>query len=500
MPSGGEALARLLTGSNQVEPLVIPLDAESVHSLLRDFSRILSRVEGVEEVGDGYVVLRVPRRLGLFKLGARVMRLDMRLYRLENALVLLLGRGIDSLVVVVSVVNVGEGVHVIVSGGGGGKLSPATGMLVKGIRDAIAEVVEGARPEAGVTASDNELAAEGAHDAPLVFYDSFTPVRDVLTEAAYRVVAALGPGEYIVEIHGMLREYHYLARLVIRGRRITGVYAEMDGRRAKGEEALRVAQRPPSHRVRVLAWALEGAPHRARVNAPQPVYEDGGHAVYRLWPGGRPEYGGLTLNTYVVGSGYEYAVIDPTGPSEWSQMIRGLVGDMEQIRLVVVGDASAVTQPLLSRLASESPAEVLAPPYSWAQLAAILEQPDRVATVPLSGSRARLGRSELRIIPAGSCGGMLTVYDPVSKTLFTGPVLGFLTPPGVWYADRRLLRDALRAYLSSTLGHTAIARWVEEVRSLDVERIAPRYGPVVEGRDQVRTVLEEAAQLAKEVG
>ena len=499
MSSRGEALAKLLGGGGQVEPLVIPLDAESVYALLRDFNRVLSRVEGVEQVGEGYVVLRVPRRLGLFKLGARVVRLDMRLYWLENAVVLLLGRGIDSLAVVISVVNVGEGVHIIVSGGGGGQLSPAAGMLVRGIRDAIAEIVERARPEASVNASDSELAAEGVHEAPLVFYDSFTPVRNVLTEAAYRVIAALGPGEYVVEIHGLLREYHYLARLVIRGRRITGAYAEMDGRRAKGEEALRVAQRPPSHRVRVLAWALEGAPHRARVNAPQPIYEDGGHAVYRLWPGGRPEYGGLALNTYIVGDGYEYAVVDPAGPPDWGQMIRGLVGDMEQLRLVVVGDASAVTQPLLSRLASESPAEVLAPPYGWAQLAALLEQPDRVSTVPLHGSRARLGRGELRIIPAGGCGGMLTVYDPASKTLFTGPVLGFLTPPGVWHADKGLLRDGLRAYLSSTVKQTGIARWIDEVRSLDVERIAPRYGPVVEGRDRVKAVLEEAAQLAREV-
>lgn len=497
MPTGSVTPGPLL-GGGPGEPLVVPLDAESIHSLISDFKRVLSRIELVEEVGDGYVVLRVPRRFGILRLGSRPMRLDMHVYRLENALVVLLGRGADSLVLVVSIADVGEGVHIVVSGGGSGRLSPAAGSLVRGVREAIAGVVEEAWPTVSLSGADDELAAAGVQDAALVFYDSFTPVKNVLVEAAYRVIAALGPGEYLAEIQGMLHEYYYLARLVIRGRSVTGVYAEMDGHSVRGEDALKTAWKPPSHRVRLLAWALGGQRHRVRVNAPQPVYEEGRHAVYRLWPGGRPEYGGLTVSTYIVGDGYEYAVVDPAGPAEWSQAVRGLVGDMEQLRLIVAGDASASTYPLLRELYAASPAQVLAPPYAWAQLAGLLDQPDRVSAAPLTGGRVRLGRSELHVIPASCCGGMLSLYDQASRTLFTGPVLGFLLPPGLPYAGDPVLRRALRAYLRSTLTPQALGRWLKTVQGLEVERLAPRYGPLVEGVERVKSLLGEAAELVAE--
>ncbi|RUM47107.1 MAG: hypothetical protein DSY37_03675 [Hyperthermus sp.] len=488
--------------ANSDAPIPVPIDKSTVMQLVEDVGRLLARLKMVAEVGEGYVVFLVPRRYGFIRLGKRPVKVEYRVHRVEDTVVLIAGGGSDTLAAIINVVDVGEGAHIMVVGGGGGRLASIARDVAAGLREAIVEALIKSEPRVELRRMDNMLAAEASKHGPLVYFNSFAPLRDVFLEAAFHVTSVLGSGDYLVTVEGILQDNPYLARMVIRGTTITGAYAEAYGRTYTGEKALSKASRPPSHRVRVYAWSLsEKTPRQAGgVVFPLPVYDDGAHVVYRIFDVSRQEHGGIVNNVYIIGDSYEYLVVDPIGPEHWVDAVRGVAADAEAIKYLLLTGPGVAAGGLIEKLTSMSPrSRMVVPPQVWAQFAYSPNlPPERLEPRPAARTPLRLGETELTLISSSECVDVLTVYDPKTATLFPGPLLGMLVPPDVPRNSlMNSLRELVEAYHASFYPGCYPSEWFKQVEALEVKRIAPRHGFIIEGKRNVSVMIEAARRAGR---
>jgi flavorubredoxin len=122
----------------------------------------------------------------------------------------------------------------------------------------------------------------------------------------------------------------------------------------------------------------------------------------------------------------------------------------------------------------------------------------RLVGIPDEGMRLKLGNEELIILPAHflHSPGNFHVYDPVSKTLFSGD-LGASIGPGyvevtnfeahIKYMERFHLR-----YMPSTQANKS---WAEMVRGLEIERIVPQHGAIFPDPGMSRQFIDWVAEL-----
>ena len=112
--------------------------------------------------------------------------------------------------------------------------------------------------------------------------------------------------------------------------------------------------------------------------------------------------------------------------------------------------------------------------------------------------RLPLGNTELLVVPAHYLHsyGNHHVYDPVSKILYTGDLGASV---GQDYrivedfdAHIPLMKGFHERYMSST---TALHAWVEMVRGLDVQTIAPQHGAMFQGEEMVGRFLDFMGEL-----
>jgi len=476
--------------------LIVPLDPESVRKLV-NIVELLKGAEPLEELGSNYMVVKVPR-LARF-MGHRRARLEYKLYETDETEILVAKGGVDSIILAIDVVDTGEGAHIVVSGGGAGGAAKIIDTLIRHVAEKLAEKIAGSSPVVELTPDDNKLAALTAilpSTATLAYYDSFTPVRNTILEAAQRVLALLGPDDYFVEV----TDYRgsYLLRLVIRGNRVTGVYAEVGEEKAEGQRAIAIAVRPPEHRVRIKAWSLSGTAEMYLFEA-EPIYVEENHRVY--WVGGvaKPDYGGLMPNTYIVVSGYEALVVDPSGGPRFIRALRNVVQEMENVRHIVVTAAEADVAVTLQELVEKaSHATLHASSYWGSLLAPMLPNPAQVNLVPARPSPVRLGGGELTIIPSRVRGvATLSLYDPRSRILFAGESLGAVSPPGLWSIYVEEISDYIemvKGYLEFSADKRALREWLDSIMSLDISTIAPRHGPLLRGKEKVSKLLQELSR------
>ena len=126
---------------------------------------------------------------------------------------------------------------------------------------------------------------------------------------------------------------------------------------------------------------------------------------------------------------------------------------------------------------------------------------ERVVPIPDEGSTLNLAGCEIRFIPAHflHSPGNFSVYDPCSRTLFSGDILASLPPPE---EDRDFVEDFStylryaehfhRRYMASS---KAVGAWLSRIEGLEIERIVPQHGPIIEGRDKVAAALEWLREL-----
>jgi len=117
----------------------------------------------------------------------------------------------------------------------------------------------------------------------------------------------------------------------------------------------------------------------------------------------------------------------------------------------------------------------------------------RMKGIPDGGCRIPLGDSEVWVLPAHflHSSGNFHVYDPVSKVLYTGDLGASL---GEDYrevidfdAHIRFMKGFHERYMGST---RAVKLWLEMVRTLDIQTIAPQHGAMFIGPEMVERFLD----------
>ena len=126
---------------------------------------------------------------------------------------------------------------------------------------------------------------------------------------------------------------------------------------------------------------------------------------------------------------------------------------------------------------------------------------DRVISVPDAGMRLQLNGAELILLPAHflHSAGNIQVYDPISKTLFSGDLGASLLPPDNQYptvsdfeAHLQYMEDFHLRYMPSP---KVCRQWAAMVWGMDIERIAPQHGAMFEGKALVKKFINWIATL-----
>jgi flavorubredoxin len=118
---------------------------------------------------------------------------------------------------------------------------------------------------------------------------------------------------------------------------------------------------------------------------------------------------------------------------------------------------------------------------------------DRLKPIPDQGMRLDLAGCGLIILPAHflHSPGNFSVYDPVSKILYSGDIgtsLGMDYQEVADFAGHvKYMEGFHRRYLAS---RKAARAWVSMVRTLDVETIAPQHGALFRGREMSGRFLD----------
>ncbi len=120
-----------------------------------------------------------------------------------------------------------------------------------------------------------------------------------------------------------------------------------------------------------------------------------------------------------------------------------------------------------------------------------IEHSDRIIPVPDEGMDIEISKDyKLRLIPAHflHSPGQINVYDPVSKILFTGDIGAGLLPCSnnelfVKNFEEYIpcIEDFHKRYMAS---NKALRKWVDEVRKLDIDIIAPQHGYLYKGKEK----------------
>jgi len=130
-----------------------------------------------------------------------------------------------------------------------------------------------------------------------------------------------------------------------------------------------------------------------------------------------------------------------------------------------------------------------------------VELGERIIPIPDEGFVLDLAGCEIRFIPAHflHAPGNFSVYDPCSRTLFSGDVLASLPPPE---EDRDFVEDFHsymryaeyfhRRYMASA---KAVKAWLSRIEKLEIDRIVPQHGYIIEGREKVASALEWLREL-----
>ncbi len=122
----------------------------------------------------------------------------------------------------------------------------------------------------------------------------------------------------------------------------------------------------------------------------------------------------------------------------------------------------------------------------------------RLKGIPDQGMRLEMGQTELYFLPAHflHSAGNFQVYDPVSKTLFSGDLGASIAPGYVEVADFDAHVQYMEGFHHRYMPSGAANRnWAAMVRQLDIERIVPQHGAIFADRQTSAQFIDWVDQL-----
>lgn len=455
-----------------VRTVEVSLDSESAMKLI-DIVDIVSKFPLTEEMGRHTIVMRAPRAFKF--LGTRLVKMEYSVVATDTTRIFIAKAptGNDSFILLIDLVDTGEGSNVNISATGGGSLSKISDLLEAHVEKMILSAIREREPEVAINSDDTRLASSDIVpvNSYLVYVDSFRPIERTIIEAAFKVLSLFGPGDYIVELsHGD----KYLARLVLRKRVITGVYLVEKGRRYTGQQALERGNIPPAHVVRIRAWSL-GEPRTAIIYVPEVLSEHSDSRVYVLpGTGVSPT---LIPNMVVYDTKYSAAVIDPVFGAKGYRAVRNAIEDEEKITSIVV---TSLDYNALSSLGAFKglPASLYVPPHIGLQLGDVGKLKPKIVR------NGEVSEPRMEIIPVGEVPNLsLAVFIPEHRALYTSDSLSCVSPPGMWSLEMHSPDEY--ASMVRGFGDPRAREALRLALDLGADMIIPRYGPVLRGRENI---------------
>ncbi len=126
----------------------------------------------------------------------------------------------------------------------------------------------------------------------------------------------------------------------------------------------------------------------------------------------------------------------------------------------------------------------------------------RLKGIPDQGMRLPLGNSEVVFVPAHflHSAGNFQLYDPTSKTLFSGDLGASIAPGYVNVSNFDDHVQHMQAFHNRYMPSEKATRyWADMVRDLDIERIVPQHGAIFPDRETSRMFIDWVAQLPSAV-
>ncbi len=211
----------------------------------------------------------------------------------------------------------------------------------------------------------------------------------------------------------------------------------------------------------------------------------------------------VQANQHVIIEGEQAMLLDPGGHKIYSKLFSELAGIVQPdgLRYLFFSHQDPDIVAAANGWLMVTDAEALAPSL-WMRfiphfgIDELVVQ--RMKAVPDEGMTVELGGKPLKILPAHflHSAGNLHVYDPCSKTLYSGDLGASL---GMSYtrvedfdAHVPFMKGFHQRYMAS---NRALRAWTKMARTLDVEIMAPQHGAIFVGRDLVHRFIDWVEQL-----
>ncbi|MDN5335212.1 MAG: hypothetical protein PWR02_238 [Synergistales bacterium] len=218
------------------------------------------------------------------------------------------------------------------------------------------------------------------------------------------------------------------------------------------------------------------------------------------------EEGVVQTNQYVIKSGNEAVLLDPGGAHVFPRVLANVTElvPLNNITHIFYSHQDPDVSSGITLWLSMAERATVHISGLWTRFLphfGVFSQ-NRVSAVPDGGGEITLKNGhKLELIPAHflHSTGQHSLYDPVSKILFTGDIGAAIFPPGKRYPVAENLHDHIRymegfhrRYMAS---RKALSFWVDMVSQKDIEAVAPQHGAVIKGKDNVKHFFDWLADL-----
>jgi flavorubredoxin len=203
----------------------------------------------------------------------------------------------------------------------------------------------------------------------------------------------------------------------------------------------------------------------------------------------------IDTNQYLILHNEAGALLDPGGIEIFPPYVAALSRevDLEKVEHIVSSHQDPDVISSLGLWLDVCPQVQVHVPFPWMLFiphmsggTPVREIPDEGMTLPLGGS------NDLELIPAHylHSSGNFSLYDPRAKILFTGDIGAALLPPehdGIFVEDFDAHIQYMEAFHKRWMpSEEAKSFWLERVRGLAVDILAPQHGALFRGADVAR--------------
>lgn len=230
------------------------------------------------------------------------------------------------------------------------------------------------------------------------------------------------------------------------------------------------------------------------------LYNQNGHSCIAFENNNKG--GGIQANQFLIADDNEGVLLDPGGNLAY----KGLMADIT---------AYLPPHKLKYLLASHQDPDIIASVQAWLLMTDVkvlipqmwtrflphfcssVPDPNRLIGIDDLGGQLRIGRNNIRVIPAHYLHSVanVQVYDPISKILFSGDLGAsdikdtdaIAEPVKDFAAHVKIMNGFHRRIMVS---QKTASYWANMVRQLDIEWIVPQHGLSFKGKDMVERFIQ----------